>query len=774
MVFHICPLSSINKIFNYFSSRLSTENSCERPAYSSNVTEPERAVLDSTEDSVITKQEVAVAVSKIAADTAPGPDHVLVRALKDATCYEIIAKIATTMLQHSFVPECLQKARTVLIYKGGDDKDLGNWRPITICSVVRRIIERILDARLRALVNLCENQRGFTNSPGTLINTSILESILVAAKSKKKDCTIVFLDISKAFDNVGHNHLQNSLSALRIPFKLSSLILQLQRGNKTQIETGRCRTKPIDIKRGVMQGSPLSPILYNISTDHILDELSNQELQDEYGFSVSPGLSNITALGFADDTLIAAKSMNSARILVELAMSRFKEIGLDINTDKCRCISIIKGCVRYNPLNLTSGQTIASITPDENIKYLGVSYHNATILDAANSIEELKNKLDRLASTPLLQPHQKYTVLCSFICPTLIYKFQTTPLKKLPAKFLSDADVLIKTTLKEVLQLPTDTPDSMLYTDRKYKGLGLFNSSWEAFLQHINACQRLQQSQNIHVNTCRNLSHEIKTCIENLGLETTESETYSVKKIRKELRERAFQSWCSLSQKGKGVILYKEHTPANKWIRQPDRLSSSDWRLALKMTANVCPLRAVPGRSRDGNHCRRCSSEMETLAHVLGACPFSESLRNSRHHHIRSVIADALRKKGLVVHEEVHGISTNGSSRRIDMLAIPPGSTSAYIIDPTVRFETDEQQPAEVNAEKCRIYNPTVPFYLEKYQLTSIEVIGLLVGARGTIPGFFVKFCRKFQLNNNLIRDVSYAAIKGSLAILRNHLYSLC
>lgn len=192
------------------------------------------------------------------------------------------------------------------------------------------------------------------------------------------------------------------------------------------------------------------------------------------------------------------------------------------------------------------------------------------------------------------------------------------------------------------------------------------------------------------------------------------------------------------------------------------------------MTANVCPLRAVPGRSRDGNHCRRCSSEMETLAHVLGACPFSESLRNSRHHHIRSVIADALRKKGLVVHEEVHGISTNGSSRRIDMLAIPPGSTSAYIIDPTVRFETDEQQPAEVNAEKCRIYNPTVPFYLEKYQLTSIEVIGLLVGARGTIPGFFVKFCRKFQLNNNLIRDVSYAAIKGSLAILRNHLYSLC
>ncbi|KAJ4446971.1 hypothetical protein ANN_13673 [Periplaneta americana] len=91
------------------------------------------------------------------------------------------------------------------------------------------------------------------------------------------------------------------------------------------------------------------------------------------------------------------------------------------------------------------------------------------------------------------------------------------------------------------------------------------------------------------------------------------------------------------------------------------------------------------------------------------------------------MIVEALRKKGLIVHEEVHGISREGSCRRIDMLAIPPGSTSAYIIDPIVRFEAQEQQPADVHAQKCRIYEPTVPFYLEKYHLTSIEVVGLMV-----------------------------------------------
>ena len=508
----------INKIHHHFCSQLSTLNDGVRSNYPTLTSDVEQAVLDDISDLIITKQEVASAISTIAVDTAPGPDHVLVRALKDDVCYDIIAAIATTMLNKTLIPDCLKQARTALIYKGGDEMDLDNWRPITICSVVRRVIERILDRRLRTLVTFSENQRGFSKSPGTLINTSILESILTTAKSQKRDVTLIFLDISKAFDNIGHTHIHNTLLSLGLPSKLSNLILELQMNNTTHIETGQCKTKPISILRGVMQGSPLSPSLYNLSTDHILEELSSQENQDEHGFQVASGLPNITSLGFADDTLIVARNESSARSLVELAIARFNEIGLKINLNKSKSISITKGAITYNSLTLNSGQIIPSINPEENIKYLGVTYHSKTVFDPFTSMNKLKLKLDALASTPLLQPHQKFTVLCKFICPTLIYQFQTTPLNKIPAKFLSDADVLIKSTLKEILQLPTDTPDSMLYTDKKYKGLGLFKSSWEAFLQHINACQSLQRSHNIHVNTCRDLSSEIDTCLQKLDL----------------------------------------------------------------------------------------------------------------------------------------------------------------------------------------------------------------------------------------------------------------
>ncbi|KAJ4443473.1 hypothetical protein ANN_05145 [Periplaneta americana] len=70
------------------------------------------------------------------------------------------------------------------------------------------------------------------------------------------------------------------------------------------------------------------------------------------------------------------------------------------------------------------------------------------------------------------------------------------------------------------------------------------------------------------------------------------------------------------------------------------------------------------------------------------------------------------------------------NTRRIDIIAFKEFTRSGFIIDPTMRFGTNKEQPAEVNKEKKDIYNPTIVYYLQKYQLKELEIIGLLVGAR--------------------------------------------
>ncbi|KAJ4431736.1 hypothetical protein ANN_20338 [Periplaneta americana] len=127
---------------------------------------------------------------------------------------------------------------------------------------------------------------------------------------------------------------------------------------------------------------------------------------------------------------------------------------------------------------------------------------------------------------------------------------------------------------------------------------------------------------------------------------------------------------------------------------------------------------------------KHCHNEVETLAHVLGSCPHDEALQNATHHQVRSIIATALKDADYNTFEEVHGLSVTGSTRRIDIIAFKESTRSGFIIGPTVRFETNEEQPAEVDKEKKNIYNPTIPYCLQKYQLEELEVIGLLVGAR--------------------------------------------
>lgn len=111
------------------------------------------------------------------------------------------------MITTGFVPTKLKEARTILIFKGGDSQDLSRWRPISISSVIRRVISRTLDCIIRHNISLNPYQRGFMMTPGTFININIVDGILHSAASKHQSAALVFLDISRAFDNIGHAHL---------------------------------------------------------------------------------------------------------------------------------------------------------------------------------------------------------------------------------------------------------------------------------------------------------------------------------------------------------------------------------------------------------------------------------------------------------------------------------------------------------------------------------------------------------------------------------------
>jgi hypothetical protein len=126
------------------------------------------------------------------------------------------------------------------------------------------------------------------------------------------------------------------------------------------------------------------------------------------------------------------------------------------------------------------------------------------------------------------------------------------------------------------------------------------------------------------------------------------------------------------------------------------------------------------------------------------------------------------------VYEEVYCNSDAGSNRRVDIIAFHEGTRSGFVVDPTVRTESSQDQPEDVNTEKQGIYlyNECLPNLKEKYNLKSLEVTGIFVGAKGTISKFFQRFCKDHKLPKQLLEDVAIIAVMGSHQILTSHLYS--
>jgi hypothetical protein len=206
-------------------------------------------------------------------------------------------------------------------------------------------------------------------------------------------------------------------------------------------------------------------------------------------------------------------------------------------------------------------------------------------------------------------------------------------------------------------------------------------------------------------------------------------------------------------------------------------ISDAEFKDYLKMVGDVAPVRGIKGRSKDGIRCRHCSTNenfiIETLPHVLGQCSYGSLLRNDRHHRIRTIIADEFRKnKQLEVFEEVTSVADCGSIRRCDIIILDRSKNKGMIIDPTIRFEMDNSQPENTNMEKCDIYNQTLNYYKTKYKILNLEVIGLLIGSRGTIPKFLSDFWTKQNLCQKTLEQISLLAIKSSISILKNHLYN--
>ena len=111
-------------------------------------------------------------------------------------------------------------------------------------------------------------QAGFRKSRGT--RDQIANICWIIKKARKSQKNICFIDYAKAFDCVDHSKLWEILKEIGIPDHLTCLLRNPCACQKATVRTGHGTTNWFQIGKGVRQGCILSPCLFNLYSEYII------------------------------------------------------------------------------------------------------------------------------------------------------------------------------------------------------------------------------------------------------------------------------------------------------------------------------------------------------------------------------------------------------------------------------------------------------------------------------------------------------------------------
>ena len=147
-------------------------------------------------------------------------------------------------------------------------------------------------------------QAGFRKGRGTRDQIATIYCVIKKAREYQKNIYFCFIDYTKAFDCVDHSKLWKILQEMGIPDHLTCLLRNLYAGQEATVRIGHGTTDWFQIGKGVHQGCILSPCLFNLYAEHIMQSARMDEAQA--GIKIAGR--NISNLRYADDTPLWQKA----------------------------------------------------------------------------------------------------------------------------------------------------------------------------------------------------------------------------------------------------------------------------------------------------------------------------------------------------------------------------------------------------------------------------------------------------------------------------------
>ena len=704
------------------------------------------------EEIPIDGEEVKAQLKRLPSASAPGPDRLPYKVWKAVDpSGTLLAQIFEICRRERKVPRAWKTSTTVLIYKKGDEGVPSNWRPISLQSAIYKIYASILAKRLatwaREADAISPSQKGFVPGEGCLEHAFLARSMMEDARRRRKPIHLLWFDLKNAFGSVSHQLLWFAMERLGVPSEMVSIIQDIYEGSSFKVVGENSSTGDIPQGRGVKQGCPLSPLVFNLALEGLIRGI---ETSSAKGYSFSDEL-QVKSLAYADDLATASSSEEDTKVMLARIEEFTSWAKLRFNVAKCASLSASyrssKRVVLQTKYSLC-GRVIPPLKWEDRYRHLGVLLGPNPEACLAELAAEFRESTEKIFQSGLAD-WMKLEAFKEFVMPKLDYAFRSTLAHR---KWARELDRFVRRTVKRSLGLPGRVCDAFFYVPTNQGGLGLRSVEDElGNLMMTHAVKMLTSPDPLVRGVAmisldgtikkrlgetegpedrwRFLSGQIRRTREGsrgdistlwsrvrdfvgeagvrlhggtdedpkpTGVSVGDREIPGDfrRVLLRELRTKRAQSWLkkwtSLGEQGSLAQTFSQTSESNFWIRDCRFLRYREYRFAIKARLNLLPVAAHKikyGGSVASARCKGCTGNIETQEHMLSVCPRNMPKIKARHDKVMERLVRAI--PGSLGTKFLDQTVPNCSGlQRPDVVILNEEQKKAYLVDVTCPCET--------------------------------------------------------------------------------------
>ena len=283
---------------------------------------------------LINREDIIKKLNNLNVFKSPGPDMLHPRILKEVR--DVIALplkiIFDTSLASGVLPLDWRTANITPIFKKGSRTKAENYRPISLTSIVCKILESIIrDNIVDHIKNnnlLNDRQYGFIKGRSTVSQLLIVLDKWTASLENGGQIDVIYTDLEKAFDKVSHKNLLKKLKWFNIDTNVLEWISSFLTNRLQRVKLEDSFSDWVKVISGIPQGTILGPLLFLIYINDVMDVC--KEGSEIFVYADDAKIFN--HVNSIKDVHVLQTDLNSMDKWI-------KEWSLKLNISKCRVVS---------------------------------------------------------------------------------------------------------------------------------------------------------------------------------------------------------------------------------------------------------------------------------------------------------------------------------------------------------------------------------------------------------------------------------------------------